>query len=62
MAVSQEFVRRASAVLQEGVAAFLSNHLSKCAHAFQEALTKQIEMILVCNWLDLLEAEPLWLF
>ena len=37
----------------EGVAAFLSNHLSKCAHAFREALTKQTEVILVCNWLDL---------
>ena len=48
MAVSQEFVRRANAVLQEylrfliqterseGVVAFLSNHLNKCAHAFRE--------------------------
>ena len=37
----------------EGVAAFLSNHLSKCAHAFREALTKQTEVMLVCNYLDL---------
>ena len=64
MAVSQKIVRRANAVLQEylrlnpsergvRVAAFLGNHLSKCAHAFREALTKQTEVILVCNWLDL---------
>ena len=38
---------------KEGVPAFISNHLSKCAHAFREALTKQTEVILVCNWLDL---------
>ena len=37
----------------EGVPAFISNHLSKCAHAFREALTKQTEVIFLCNWLDL---------
>ena len=51
----------------EAVAAFLSNHLNKCAHTFRQALTKQTDVILVCNWLDLfypyiLEAEPIWLF
>ena len=51
----------------ERVAAFLSNHLNKHARAFREALTKQTEVKLVCNRLDLLypyilEAEPLWLF
>ena len=38
----------------ERVAAFLSNHLNKCAHAFREALKKQTEVIFVCNWLHLL--------
>ena len=51
----------------ERVAAFLSNHLNKRARAFREALAKQTELKLVCNWLDLLypyilEAEPLRLF
>ena len=41
----------------KGVAAFLSNHLNKCAPAFREALTKQTEVILVCNCLDLFNPE-----
>ena len=64
MAVSQEFETCQCSVAGvfmsksrlKGVkelAAFLSNRLNKCAHAFQEALTKQTEVILVCNWLDL---------
>ena len=64
MAFSQELVWRANDVLQEylrlnetkkdkGVGVFPDNHLSECAHAFLEALTKQTKMILVCNELDL---------
>ena len=52
MAFSQELVWRSSAVLQEylrlnqtkkgeGVGIFQDNHLSECAHAFLEALTKR---------------------
>ena len=57
MAVSQEFVRRSNAVLQEwtktekaeGVGTFSANHLNEYTHAFLEALTKKTAVVLVYN-------------